>query len=67
MEMAAPALAGWWVDRKLDTSPLCLSVGGAIGLALGLLHLVRFSARKGREEWGPDDAAERGQRHGDRT
>ena len=55
MEMAAPALAGWWLDRKLDTSPLCVSMGGGIGLALGLLHLVRLSSRKGGNRPGGHD------------
>ncbi len=67
MEMAVPGLAGWWLDRKLDTSPLCLSVGGGIGLALGLLHLVRFSSRKGGDKSSGPDGGGRGDRHADGT
>ncbi len=63
MEMAIPAVLGWWLDRKLDTSPWCLSAGGGIGLALGLLHLVQFSARKGDGQPGQPEATRPNDRH----
>lgn len=63
MEMALPTLAGWWLDRKLDTSPICLATAGGIGLALGLLHLIRFSSRRGGQETGGSESNHSSDRH----
>ena len=35
------ALGGWWLDRKLGTSPWLLLLGCAIGIVGGLYRLVR--------------------------
>ncbi|QDU84850.1 Putative F0F1-ATPase subunit (ATPase_gene1) [Planctomycetes bacterium Pla163] len=53
-------LAGLWLDRRLDTLPLFLLVGLALGFTGGLIHLMRtLGGRKsgsGHERAGGDDA-----------
>lgn len=48
LEMVAPIGVGVLVDRYLDSSPWGVSVGAVLGLAVGLIHLVKLS--------GADDA-----------
>lgn len=39
--LAAFALAGWWLDGRLGTSPLCLLVGTSLGFLGGMTSLIR--------------------------
>jgi hypothetical protein len=45
MEMVLPGLAGQWMDRRFGTRFLVL-VGFAIGLTVGLWHLVQLTTPK---------------------
>ena len=38
--------AGYWLDARLGSAPLCFLVGGAFGLAAAGLQLVRLSPRR---------------------
>lgn len=49
LEMALPALGGWWADGKLNTSPWLVIIGAVLGLALGMYHLFQMVAREDRE------------------
>jgi F0F1-type ATP synthase assembly protein I len=35
---------GWWLDRKLGTSPWLLLAGGAVGFAAGLTLMIRAAS-----------------------
>jgi F0F1-type ATP synthase assembly protein I len=39
--MALPAGAGYWGDQKLGTSPWLVVVGAVVGLAAGMMQLLR--------------------------
>lgn len=43
---AVLALGGWWLDRKLDTSPWLLLLGCLIGIVGGLYRLIRRASGK---------------------
>jgi hypothetical protein len=48
-EMAVPALAGLWLDRKAGTGFVFVSLGAIVGLVLGLTSLIRLTqSPKGR-------------------
>jgi ATP synthase protein I len=36
---------GWWLDRKLGTSPWLLLAGGAVGFAAGLTLMIRAASQ----------------------
>jgi len=36
---------GWWLDRRLGTSPGCLLLGLLLGIAAGFKNLFTFSSR----------------------
>ena len=38
------AYGGWWLDRRLDSSPWLLVLGVALGITGGMLHLIRVLA-----------------------
>jgi F0F1-type ATP synthase assembly protein I len=40
------ALGGWWLDRKLGTSPWLLLLGCLIGIVGGLYRLIRNASRQ---------------------
>ena len=42
--------AGWWLDRRLGTSPACLLLGLFLGIAAGFKNLFTFSRRLDRLE-----------------
>ncbi len=50
LEMVLPALGGVWIDRKLGTVPLFLILGVVLGLAVGLMQLVRLGTETQRRE-----------------
>lgn len=41
--LAIPGAAGWWLDKKLGTSPWLVLVGIAFGFAVGLYVMIRAS------------------------
>ena len=49
--------AGQWLDRKLDTTPLCLVIGTFIGAAVGFYAIYRRLMEEQRR-----DERERGER-----
>ena len=54
------ALLGWWLDRKLGTSPWLLVVGVFLGFAGGLISMVSkvqsSLKRTRRQAQSPDDS-----------
>jgi hypothetical protein len=40
------ALGGWWLDRKLGSSPWLLLLGCSIGIVGGLYRLVKRASRR---------------------
>ena len=36
---------GWWIDRRMSSSPWGLIIGGAIGFAGGLYALVKAGSK----------------------
>ena len=44
LEMALPALLGYWADRWLETEPLFLVLGVIAGFSLGMWHLIKLAA-----------------------
>jgi len=42
LEMVLPALVGLWLDRKLGTVMVFLILGAALGMTLGMIHLVHL-------------------------
>jgi F0F1-type ATP synthase assembly protein I len=54
------ALAGWWIDGRLDSGPIGLFLGMGIGFAAFLLRLLRIKAPTlGRANLPPAPASER--------
>ncbi len=47
LEMALPAAGGDWLDSRIGTSPIFTAVGGLLGFAAGMLHLLRISRQQG--------------------
>jgi hypothetical protein len=43
VEMVLPGAFGYWVDQQLGTVCLFLLAGSALGLTLGIQHLIKFS------------------------
>jgi F0F1-type ATP synthase assembly protein I len=48
IEMILPGLAGYWVDQKLGTVLVFMSIGLAIGSIWGMRHLLRMIAAENR-------------------
>jgi len=44
MEMVIPALVGLGLDRWLGTVMVFLILGGALGMTVGMIHLVRLAS-----------------------
>jgi F0F1-type ATP synthase assembly protein I len=40
--------AGYWLDGKLGTSPLCFLIGGLFGMAAAGYHFYRTAAARRR-------------------
>jgi len=43
LEMVLPGLLGFWIDRKLGTVMVFLVLGAALGMTVGMIHLVRLA------------------------
>jgi F0F1-type ATP synthase assembly protein I len=56
LEMVAPAVVGIYLDSALGWSPWGVIVGAALGLTLGLIHLVHLANKSHKEDGpGPSD------------
>ena len=40
-----PGALGWWLDKKFDSSPWLMLVGGVFGFAVGLSLMLRAANR----------------------
>jgi F0F1-type ATP synthase assembly protein I len=50
MEMAFPALLGYWLDDWLGTTPWITSSAAVFGFIAGMLHLIMILRQKERDE-----------------
>lgn len=57
LEMVLPGLAGLWIDRKLGTVLVFLVLGVALGMTVGMIHLVRMTAPRQNGKKGGDPPA----------
>ncbi len=57
LEMVLPGLAGLWIDRKLGTVLVFLVLGVALGMTVGMIHLVRMTAPRQKGKKGGDPPA----------
>lgn len=48
MEIAVPALGGYWLDRQWGTSPWLLVVGAVLGIILFSVSVLRLSQDLGK-------------------
>ena len=42
-EMVAPGLLGLWLDQRLGTKVLFLTLGLVLGMTIGMMHLLRIA------------------------
>lgn len=47
LELVVPVLAGYWLDRRLGTLPLCLILGAILGFVTATLSLMRLAKPPG--------------------
>jgi F0F1-type ATP synthase assembly protein I len=50
MEMALPAAAGYWLDRRIGTSPAFVALGAILGFSAGMLHLLQIARQQGPQK-----------------
>jgi ATP synthase protein I len=50
LEMVLPAVAGYFIDGWLETTPWITIIAAVLGFAAGLTHLVLLANRKERDE-----------------
>jgi F0F1-type ATP synthase assembly protein I len=43
LEMALPALAGYWLDQRLGTKGLLMVLGVILGFCAGMWHLISLT------------------------
>jgi F0F1-type ATP synthase assembly protein I len=48
LEMVVPGLIGYWIDLRLGTKAVFVILGFLLGMALGIVHLMRLA--QGRNE-----------------
>lgn len=53
LELVAPFLVGFYLDRKFGTLPVLTLIGVALGLASGTLHFVQFYRSQLRQRKPP--------------
>ena len=46
--IGVPALLGWWLDKKFETSPWCLIVGVVLGLVTTALDIYKLMKKFGQ-------------------
>lgn len=62
LEIAAPPAVGALIDRSLNSSPWGAAIGAALGLTVGLIHLVRMSNQEEQPKTKEDkDGPEHGE------
>jgi F0F1-type ATP synthase assembly protein I len=44
---------GYWLDGRLETRPVFLLLGGALGMGAALYHFVRTVAEQDKRQAGP--------------
>lgn len=55
LQMALPALLGWWGDRSWGTEPWLVVVGAVVGFASGMLAILKLAdsfQRQDRQDGG---------------
>jgi F0F1-type ATP synthase assembly protein I len=57
--MVIPGILGYWVDRQLGTLMVFLVLGVVLGMASGMVHLIRFT-KVGKPNGGGADGAASG-------
>lgn len=62
LEMVVPPVLGWWLDQKLGTSFVFVTVGGILGFCAGILSLLRVAGtsqevkrERERKDQGPSN------------
>ncbi len=43
LEMVVPGLLGYWLDTKINTMPGLTLAGFALGMVVGIWHLIRVA------------------------
>ncbi len=56
LEMALPALGGWWIDQRFGTKPLWTVVLAVLGFIVAMRHLWDLSKRLNRRGGGTKSA-----------
>jgi len=46
--IGVPALLGWWLDKKFETSPWCLIIGVVLGLVTTALDIYKLMKKFGQ-------------------
>jgi F0F1-type ATP synthase assembly protein I len=54
LEMALPALGGFWVDQKLGTKCLFLILGAVLGFVVGFWQLLKLAHRSKQNKTSDD-------------
>jgi F0F1-type ATP synthase assembly protein I len=47
LEMALPAVGGYWLDLRIGTSPVMVILGSMLGFAAGMFQLMQIARQKG--------------------
>jgi F0F1-type ATP synthase assembly protein I len=53
-EMVAPGLIGLWIDQRIGTLVLFAVLGFALGITLAIVHLLRMTKVKSKNQKLPD-------------
>jgi F0F1-type ATP synthase assembly protein I len=53
LEMALPALAGWWLDRRFGTTPIWTVILALLGVVVAMRHLWELAKRLNRASAPP--------------
>jgi F0F1-type ATP synthase assembly protein I len=56
--IGAGFLVGWFLDKKLSTAPLTTLIGSGLGLAAGVVELLRILKRVEKRDRGNDGSSE---------
>jgi ATP synthase protein I len=55
LEMALPALGGWWLDRRFGTEPIWTVILALLGVTVAMRHLWDIAKRLNRQSAVPSD------------
>lgn len=56
LEMVVPPVVGHWLDQKLGTWALFVSLGAIFGMTAGLLHLIQMTKPEDDDATDGDDS-----------